>query len=79
MSVPPELLQGGGGAVLVAAGWLAGRRWPGGRIRISATTFITANVVNWNSTTSVWLTLTFNTGGASNTLVVTDSHIEKVV
>ena len=37
MSVPPEILQGGAGGLVVIAGWLAGRRWPGGRIRISAT------------------------------------------
>jgi chromosome segregation ATPase len=37
MSVPPEILQGGAGGLVVVAGWLAGRRWPGGRIRISAT------------------------------------------
>jgi hypothetical protein len=36
MSVPPEILQGGAGGLVVVAGWLAGRRWPGGRIKISA-------------------------------------------
>jgi hypothetical protein len=42
------------------------------------TSFQTANVSNWNTTTSVWLTLTFQSGNASNILAVTDSIISKV-
>ena len=43
------------------------------------TTFVTANVSSWNTTTSVWLTLTFQTNNASNTLAVTTATLEKVV
>jgi len=43
-----------------------------------ATTFVTPNVSSWNTTTSVFLTLTFQTSNASNTLAVTMATLEKV-
>ena len=59
-------------------GWLQGFESTAGFGGASLTN-ITASASNWNTTTSVWLTLTFQTGNALNTLAVTNSSIAKIV
>lgn len=41
--------------------------------------FFTPDVTSWNTATSTWLTLTFGTSDAANTLAVTMATLEKVV